>query len=181
MKNTILYPLLSLFIMSCSNVMFEEAQPVGVEEMSQFAEEFVGSYSTEDGDSLIIGSNSFVFDDDGEKRLSEESVVLKRYKGYNMLSLEKEDSLMEKRWEVFTFEFVEDTLVIYSINAEKDTDKANSIEKLKEITSYKEVLKEEGKLDYYLVNPTKKEFKSLVRKDFFQPYLKFIKDGTSTD
>ncbi|HAN77503.1 MAG TPA: hypothetical protein DCQ31_06865 [Bacteroidales bacterium] len=175
MKNLIVvFAVVSFIFTSCTTVKFETAQPAGGKILTEFPKKFVGSYSNSDKDTLIIMKSSYIQGKEKESKLAAtgnavegESVLKKLGKNY-VLSIKD-----EKAWEVVVITSEKNTLGVLYINLE--TDKEQIINNLKATTSTKEFENDEGRIEYYLVNPTKKEFKNLIKKNVFTRTMTFEK------
>lgn len=165
-KNIVLFFLffsLIVFISSCVEVKFEQPQPAGIKAEKIFPVDLQGTYIDENNDTLIIndvtyrfGNGKTIFGGGGE--LSE-NLILKKYKKYYFLS-EKNDSL----WNIIVVKLKnKNDLKVFIIDGENK----EKIEELKKITNVKERYKSEGEIDYYIINPDKKELKKMLRKKIF--------------
>ncbi|MBE9481371.1 MAG: hypothetical protein IMY69_06720 [Bacteroidetes bacterium] len=163
-KNIVLFFLffsLIVFISSCVEVKFEQPQPAGIKAEKIFPVDLQGTYIDENNDTLIIndvtyrfGNGKTIFGGGGE--LSE-NLILKKYKKYYFLS-EKNDSL----WNIIVVKLKnKNDLKVFIIDCENK----EKIEELKKITNVKERYKSEGEIDYYIINPDKKELKKMLRKE----------------
>lgn len=175
MKNLIVvFAVVSFIFTSCTTVKFETAQPAGGKILTEFPDKFIGNYSNSDKDTLIIMKSSYIQGKEKESKLAAtenaatgESVLKKLGKNY-VLSIKD-----EKAWEVVVISSEKNTLNVLYINL--DENKEQTISNLKAITKTKEFENEEGSVDYYLVNPTKKEFKNLIKKNVFTRTMTFEK------
>ena len=145
---------------SCTSVLFETPQPKGVAEQKEFPKNYIGQYiDTAHKDTLTIAGKSFQL---GHKSssfnihdsLSSGLSILKTYNEYYILS-EKEINNNETAWEVFTCKLINDNLSVYYILLSKDN-KEEIIKKLKGILEVKEIKDTDGKINHYLINPTKR-------------------------
>lgn len=158
---TLLFFSLIVFISSCVEVKFEQPQPAGIEAEKIFPADLQGAYIDENNDTLIIndvtyrfGNGKTIFGGGGE--LSE-NLILKKYKKYYFLS-EKNDSL----WNIIVVKLNnKKDLKVFMIDGENK----EKIEELKKITNVKEKYKNKGEIDYYIINPDKKELRKILRKE----------------
>jgi len=163
-----------IMLSSCTSVKFESAQPKDKEELKEFPDNVLGIYIDTERDTLILTSNSFqygnkkssIFRVDGT--LTSGESILKRDNDYYVLSLKDENG-----WEVITFKYSGKDLTVYYIDLGKDREK--TIKKLKGILAVKEVKDSEGKVDYYLINPSGKEFETLMAKNIFSRVTTFTR------
>ena len=165
-KNIVLFFLffsLIVFISSCVEVKFEQPQPAGTEAEKVFPADLQGTYIDENNDTLIVndvtyrfGTGKTIFNGGGE--LSE-NLILKKYKKYYFLS-EKNDSL----WNIIVVKLKnKNDLKVFIIDGENK----EKIEELKKITNVKEIFNSDGEIDSYIINPSKKELKRMLRKKIF--------------
>jgi hypothetical protein len=173
MKKTILIISATVLLLSaCTSVKFETSQPKGVPELTEFPKEVLGNYTDAEKDTLIIAKSTYKV---GSKKssfystdtLSSGKITLKKYNDYYVLSRKDENA-----WEIVTFKSMGDNLTVYYINYNSENEK-EIIEKLRKIVTVKEVKNTEGKIDYYLINPTKEEFDALMNKQLFSKIVCF--------
>lgn len=58
MTRLLLFSLISIFC-SCTTVYFESTQPKGVDKLTAFPTELLGTYLTDEGDTVTINENSY--------------------------------------------------------------------------------------------------------------------------
>ena len=166
-----------LFFTGCSVIRFTNPQPENARPLSQFPDQMIGSYLDKDGDTLKISRYAF---SNGEEvnTLSKERLILKKSGKYYILSskcpLSEGNPIAWKGWEVLPFRYVDNTLTVYLINTWEDKEK-QTLEALKNILSapVKNEFNSQENFDYYLISPTKKEFKTMLKEGIFNEEMKF--------
>ena len=174
MKKIILY-LVLLLILSCDGkeIYFEQPQPANSEMENIFPKALQGKYivdSTSINDSikfhLIINELTYDYGADdgssGEKGQLSDSLILKKHKSHYILNYKEEEG-----WHAIVISTQNiDKFSAHLIGGAMDAYEVEEIEKLKKTTNVKEVLYSSGNgnVDYYLINPTPKEFKKMVKK-----------------
>ncbi len=166
MKN-ILFIMIAIILMlsSCITVKFEDAQPKDTPELKEFPESMLGVYFDNNKDTLTITNFSFKYGSKKSllyqnKTLSPDESVLKKFNDYYVLSLKDDDN-----WEVVVFKCIEKDLSVFYINLDKNRER--TLSKIKAIMPVKEIKGNNGKIDYYLINPSKKDFQTLLDKEIF--------------
>jgi len=172
MKKILLY-LVLLLIMSCHGAMiyFEQPQPANSEIENIFPTALQGKYinnSSSINDSikfhLILNELTFDYGADyggfNEKVQLSDSLILKKHKSHYILNIKE-----EKGWLVMVISIQNiDKFAAHHIGGRMDAYEVEEIEKFKKTTKVKEVFYGNGNLVYYLINPTPKEFKKMVKK-----------------
>ena len=211
---------LAILLSSCFTVEFAEPQPQGMQNLSTFPEEMVGTYRMF-GDSLFIKSKSFLRSDviwnetialidaqsDSNLRFMgdvlvdnrigddiripytiehdtvkyhyhtyeevfiSDSLILRKFKKYTVLNLK-----VDGKWEVWLLRFQKSGSLTadkilgddYPDGRDFSTDSLVTV-----ISDVCEVARVSD--DEYVINPTKSEFKKLVRRGVFRPYFEFKK------
>ncbi len=168
-----------IFLASCSVIRFTNPQPENTRQLSEFPEQLTGIYIDKDGDTLKVSKYGFSTQKD-VNTLSEDRLVLKKMGKYYILSskcpISDGNPTDWKGWEVLPFQYINNSLVVYLINTWEDKEK-QTLDALEKILS-SEIKKEfnhDEKFDYYLINPTKKEFKTMLKEGIFNDEMKFIK------
>ena len=173
--------LMGILTIACSEVRFESPQPKNVKEISEFPQEFIGTFfDHENKDTLFISKNGFRYGED-IKQLTDDRVVLKKNGGYYILSCKEiltgEDTTDLKGWDVLPFKMVDDTLTVFFIDISENSDTMKA--KFETILSkgVKEEIEERENEDfeYFLINPTRREFKAMLRDGIFNRHIKFTK------
>lgn len=166
---------LVLILASCDQVIFPEAQPKKVKAMSDIPSELHGVYLDENGDSLIIYSRYYTYNDEefdhSENIYLSDSAVLKEYHDRYFLS---NRTIIDSQYYFVTFiiESLDDgkTLEVYAM----DPDDVVKLAKLQEITS--KVMDIEGPvIDHYLFDPKKKNYKQIIDDTIFTKVITFKK------
>lgn len=159
-----------MLMASCVEVYFEQAQPAGVKAKNEFPKSMQGMYVADEKDTLLI--TQYKIKDKNDKQepdmILSSDLVLKKYKGYYYINQKNEDGL----WEVgiISVEKNGSLNVIYI-----DGNKKEKIERLKQLVETTIILDDEGKEDYYVINPTKKELIELLDHDIFEDLGEFRK------
>lgn len=173
-------PVLLLLAASCATVRFEVPQPRDTGELKAFPADLTGTYLNSDKDTLVITADGFRITDLKPKgvkidmTLKANEAVLKQSRKFFVLSLNNEPG-----WEVFNFTYNKEKITVYYI----DTDKKNlekTIRDLKEITPVKEVKKKDGETEYFLLDPSKESFETLISKGIFTKMAVFCRVKQNT-
>ncbi len=173
--------LFGILIVSCSEVRFEKPQPEKGKQITEFPQQFIGSFlDAEQKDTLFITQKGFSYDEE-IKTLENERVSLKKVGNYYILSCREillgEEKTNLKGWEVLPFQLVNDTLTVFYLGTSEKEDALTT--RLEKILSkgIKKKLRDPENPDskYLLINPTKREFKTLLKENIFNIQLKFTK------
>ena len=161
MNRIIPLALLAILLSSCFSVSFIEPQPKGGKNISSFPDKIVGTYLLY-GDTIIVTPKSFTFE--GGTHYISDSIIVRKFKKYKVLSVKEKNgwtiTLVERRRN--------GDLSIYSINDE-DFEGGRHCRRdslLKVMGTICQVKKKNSK---YTANPSKKEFKKLIKKKIFRP------------
>lgn len=153
-------------LVSCTPVRFDQPQPDGVKTLAVFPDDLTGFYVDEDGDTLLVKANGFEYgygNSDSEclkRSLESGKMVVKKYKGNYVLSLHEEDE-----WDVFLVEPDDDGFNLRMIDiGNKDREK---MDELSAITEVETIKNDQGDVTYYLVRPSRSEFKRIMKRGFF--------------
>ena len=170
MKTIILILSVTVMILSsCTMVRFEQPQPVNTKALKEFPSSWVGVYIA-DQDTAFVKSNSYKFGKEAESFLSPDKAVLKRIGDYYVLSSKQE----EGDWDVILIKPIYNGLEVYGIDYDKNEELI--IDNLKKIISVKEIKKgESNKSERYVINPGKREFMNLIKKDQFRSLGRLLK------
>jgi hypothetical protein len=166
-KFILIFVVISLILSSCKFVQFENSQPVDAKELATFPKNMIGEYLGQENDTLIITSKWYKIGKDKEEFLSPRKIVLKKFKSYYVLNYYE-----EKDWDVLLLKINRENLTVYAIDFEKE--EKTVINDLKKILPVKEY-NEPGNSKSYVINPTKKEFRLLVKKKQFKPIGTYIR------
>lgn len=168
-----------IFISSCSEVRFSQPQPQNGKALNEFPKQFTGKYLSADGDTLVINSKCFHYIDEEDKKLCSDSVTLKKKGGVYILSCKElmisGVDMKRDGWEVLPFELVEDTLVVYFLNTTTKDVSVETISKLEDILDIEKKLNDDGKVEYYYIDPTIKQFEKMLSSQCFSVAEKFIR------
>ena len=161
-----------LFLSSCKSVKFEIPQPKETDALIEFPDNLIGTYQNNNKEKLVISKKTITYGNKDSKiiyiskTLLPDETVLKKCGDYYVLSLK-----YENYWELILFKTIDKDLKVYYIDLDKNEE--NIINNLKEITIVKEIRNNEEKIDYYLINPSKKEFDILLKKEIFSKIVDF--------
>ncbi len=171
MKN-LLYLISIIFITSsCIEINFENPQPKGIANEKTIPETIHGKYSMGEGDTLIISKNKISFANDTndfnfDLYLSDSLIVRTLGKRY-FVNIKADSSF----WSLYVLKKNKANLDVLTIY----TDSLPQIETMKKITNVKEIYHKTGTLDMYIVDPTQKELKKMIKKDVFVSMGTFYK------
>lgn len=165
--------ILLMLLSACDQVVFTEPQPSKVKEMQEIPEFLRGTYVDSDNDTLVVRSNSFSYDEDDLSGLSDifisDSMVLKEYYDHYFLSI-REKIGEEYFWLLYIIEAFDDgkKLDVYAM----DPGDVVKLAKLQEITSKVRDI-EDSDTEYYLFDPKKKNYKTIIRDSVFTKVIEF--------
>lgn len=177
MKKLILLLATALVLTSCSAVKFEEPQPASAASIPEFPAKMLGTYISEENDTLYIEKKHFKYlvkeeghGDEGsvEGELAPHSSVLKKVRNTYILNLKDEQG-----WDVFPFKIFRNKMILYY--EAMDTESEQLILNLQKTSNVQEIKTEDGKFDHYLINPSAKEFRKLLKKNLFSEKIVFRK------
>jgi hypothetical protein len=177
MKKLLYLLALILLLASCDQVIFPEPQPQKVKTMTEMPAEIQGVYLDQDGDSLFVFEQSFSYYSDNYTDFNSvylsDSLVLKSYKKRYFISISTHIN-EQVYWLTYIIEAKNDgrVLDIYTM----DPGDIVKLAKLEEITS--KVMDIEGETDYYLFNPSKKDYKKIISDTIFTKMISFQKIST---
>lgn len=144
----------SVFFTSCSDVVFDQPQPISKNDVSSLKHAWHGSYF--DGDELFarLESEGFYWQDrDRMVPWSSDSVHLRKMNGKYVLSMQSDNG-----WDVYILERNADQLTLASFEKPESMRKEEYFEQLKASIAYSQMRGET-----LVLQPTKREFKKLVR------------------
>jgi len=153
MKNWILLLIIALGVSSCQKVVFEEPQPRFWPSVPAFPWSIQGSYPLmgEPG-GIVVGKKSISLKD-GKTFVLGENLVLKRYQGYWIVSLQEDSG----SWDVYA---VKDKKAIKTIQVQK-----SELHKINEVVG-REVLKYDNAGKPLPLKIRRREFKKLLKEVF---------------
>ena len=171
MKKLLLLFVSALLLNSCAAVKFEDPQPANAPAVTGFPEKMQGIYTSADNDTLSIFRNSFRYFNGKEVNVTAsldttDAVVLKRLKNNYILNLKDEQG-----WDVVPIKFSRNRITARYANLNSRTEPL--IKKLEENSPVRKITTEDGKFSHYLIAPTDKEFKTLLRKKLFSEKTTF--------
>ncbi|MCK5823629.1 MAG: hypothetical protein KAG95_06470 [Bacteroidales bacterium] len=160
---------------SCTTVEFETPQPKKGDELSEFPKNLLGIYIDDSNDTLNILKNSFNYGNEKSttfhmaETLTPNKIILKKHEDYFVMNIR--DSSV---WDVIVFKQNKKNILVYYIDLGKEN-KKEIINKLKKITTAKEIKNDKGEIEKYIVNPTIKEFKLMIDSKIFSKVNEFKK------
>lgn len=170
MKKIIFTSIFLIFLSSCIDVKFEEAQPNSTNPLSAFPKELQGTFYIESEepdeiDTISIGNTFFseihllkLDSSPSIKRKNvhlSDSLILKKLANNYILNFKD-----KKYWSAF---------LITRINTEGfsvsyiDGNNENTINKLKKLTETKDIVDESGEINGHLINPSKSTLKKIIK------------------
>lgn len=172
MRNFVALLVLFLSLQSCNSILFTSAQPEDNPVLKEFPPNLIGTFVSEDIDTLVVKSTSFIFRGGDPVQLSGDitpkDCALKKMDDWYVISLQEEEE-----WEVFPLKVEsDDKFSVYFIDLKEDEEK-DIIADLQKDLKVKEIYTRDGSFDHYLINPTKKQFKRLLKKNIFSEEITF--------
>ena len=151
-------------VISCSSsIVYKNAQPSGGRMIKKIPNRHQGKY-IDDKDTLTLLKTAFILD--GEKiELKNDSVLFKRFKKNYVLSI-LEDSI--KGWDVFLVKMNSSSVALFTI-----VDEAFELEALEKLFTIDTLKK--GSHKYYMINPTRTQFKTMIKQNLYSPVYSFKK------
>lgn len=146
----------SAFIASCSDVVFDQPQPISKNDLTVLKDSWNGSYY--DGDELFarLEREGFYWQDRNKLvPWSSDSVHLRRVSGKYVLSMQSDNG-----WDVYILERNADRLTLGSFDKPESMNKEGYFEQLKESIAHSQMRGEK-----LVLQPTKREFRKLIRKE----------------
>jgi len=167
MKSTVnIILLLSITLVSCTEIYFSEPQPKGIDPLDNRFEDIIGHYVSLDGDenkedTVIITRNEIIFpdEDDTDGELSDK-VMVKKYKGRYFLNFMDEE---KELWQLVVVEVDnEGNLSVTNLMSIDEDDTATLTKK-----NFAKKVDEEGKDEYIVMNPSKRKLLKLIEYPVF--------------
>ena len=162
--------LLSITLVSCTDIYFSEPQPKGVKPLENGFEELIGEYvsfdeNSEPDDTVIVTRNKIIFpdDEDMEGELGEMTVV-KKFKGHYFMNFYDEDKDL---WQLIVAKFDEDqNLEVTNLISvgEKEAKELTKKRFAKKVIEEKE---DDDEDEYIIMNPSKKQLMKLINYPIF--------------
>lgn len=163
MKKTVLISIVFFLLISCVEVKFEEPQPHGVNAFKSIPKNFRGAYLLGDKDTVRITAKNFTFKKkkNGKPELHELSdvFVLKKWQNTYFFNFKNED---DENWSVIFISKNKEKKLMLGYLAYSDKDSVE-IEKLREITRLITIKNENDETEGYLIKPSKKELKQIMK------------------
>ena len=162
----------SMFLLSCTEVTFPEAQPRGVKDLKEVPTVLQGTYETyskatgETGDTLIIESWGYRFKDKTDqdwlgRGVLSDTLVVKFYKDYYFVNFKDED-----QWVLRVVRQKSPGLLEFlSIDLSNEAVRKEILAKLGGKLKIKEVKR--GDNIYYQINPTPAQLLTLIKDGYF--------------
>ncbi len=162
MKNLIFLFVFSIFLISCTEIVFEEPQPLGAKSLKSIPKELQGSFSfliLNEETLMEIGEN-YITGEDDKAYLSDSLIIKKVGNLYIVNKLISKGEGKEGMWEVYTLEdkgcgFVKATTFV--INSD------TYVEQFK--TTYGGTLIGEGQEKTMIVKPSTEQFNAIMQDD----------------
>ncbi|MCC6600274.1 MAG: hypothetical protein IT223_06330 [Crocinitomicaceae bacterium] len=156
MKNFLILLLISLLFASCRDLAFTVPQPRGVENEYYFPPQLQGTFvSKHNKDTLQITVNTF--GNNPDDRLDEDTFLRRSGKYY---ILNNKDSLY---WHLSIIKLCgRNSFTIYGF----DMGDQKKRKKISELLRVGEIKDENGRVEYYLADPTEDQFKQLLSKRY---------------
>ncbi|MBL7966940.1 MAG: hypothetical protein JNK09_08050 [Prolixibacteraceae bacterium] len=172
-----------ILLLSSCRVVFENPQPLHAKEIHAMPAELIGTYIEEDSDTLIISQRSYLLKDRGpfsdknnHGTLNSGRDVLKKFRKYYVLSKLVNDSIDDnapKMWFVFLLKLEGKELLVSQVEDGQSKKDTFDVTLLKKYTPVKVIDEGETDSEAYLINPTQKQFKLLIKNDLFKPVYRF--------
>ena len=162
MKNLILIIVFGLFFMSCTEIIFEETQPLGAETLNTIPKELHGTFAfliLNEETLMEIGEN-YITGEDAKAFLSDSLIVKKMGNLYVVNKLISKGEGKMGKWEVYTLEdkgcgFVKATTFV--INSDSYVEKFQS--------TYGGTVLGEGQEKSIIIKPDSKQFNAIMEDD----------------
>ncbi|MCB9361579.1 MAG: hypothetical protein H6587_11115 [Flavobacteriales bacterium] len=164
---------ISLLLFSCTSVVFTNPQPTWVKNSTHFPEEIYGTYYTNENDTFEIGANFYKVLASNYNSLFNNNIINEFYLSDSLLlkQLGKKYFLNAKENDNWTISLL-NIKKNQSISIEYISGKREELVKNLNFISNKTYLKDENeKIETIILNPTKKEFKQLIKKKLFKETL----------
>lgn len=162
-KNVLLGFMAMATLQSCMETRFKEPQPIEKREKSSFPKSIQGLYMSDDGDSVFI-ENDHISGPIGPKNTGTfpelqigDSLKIKKYKKRIFVNL------LDKKnyWNVALIDYSsKGHLHVYYIDP-----KSPKTKDLRKITKVEEYKNDKGKTEYLLLNPSKSEWKQIIKQE----------------
>ena len=180
MKHSIFYLFVFLFFSSCITVQFETIDFISNNLLDSIPSELQGSYISSNGDTIVLTGKIL---DMGYDPISKEKSIDTLKHGFLEIAKLDDYYLLCKKekglWTIIPIYPNKNKLEVYYLDEDeyvkrnfKDSIDENKkhdyfFSELNKITPTKKVYNDSGEIDYYLINPSKKQFKKLLGNNFF--------------
>jgi len=164
--------LLSITLVSCTDIYFSEPQPKGVKPLDNGFEELIGEYvsfdeDSEPDDTIIVTRNRIIFPDDEEMEgeLGEVTVV-KKFKGHYFMNFYDQDKDL---WQLVVAKFDEDEALVVTNLISVGEEEAKELTKkrfAKKVAGEQEG-DDEDEDEYIIMNPSKRQLMKLINYPIF--------------
>jgi hypothetical protein len=162
MKHFLSIVVLCLFLISCTEVIFEEPQPLGAKSLKSIPKELRGNFSflIMNEETLMVVGENFITGEDDKAFLSDSLIVKQIGNIYVVNKLISKGEGKEGKWEVYTLEdkgcgFVKATSFV--INSD------SYVEQFK--TAYSGTLIGEGQEKTMIIKPDNDQFNAIMLDD----------------
>ncbi|RLD24192.1 MAG: hypothetical protein DRI71_03265 [Bacteroidetes bacterium] len=162
MKNLIILLVSGFLLISCTEIIFEEPQPVGAKSLNSIPKELQGQFSflILNEETLMEVGENFITGEDDKSYLSDSLIIKQVGNLYVVNKLISKGEGKEGKWEVYTLEdkgcgFVKATTFV--INSD------SYVEQFK--TAYGGTVIGEGQEKSMIVKPDSKQFKAIMKDD----------------
>jgi hypothetical protein len=158
-----------VFLISCTNIYFENPQPAGQENLREFPKKLLGTYvDSEKGDTVVTvlpdGISLSLNGNDVKIPLSEKT-ILRNYKSFYFLNLKQEEDSL---WTVYIVKPAKKkTLDLYDFSTEQA-----QLEKLSAITEVKKKIKEGQDSPLLTINPDIAGMDQILESGLLKPTQK---------
>lgn len=155
-----------LLLSACTEVYFTETQPVGKRPLTEFPPEVQGWFiDDQEGDTVHIRSRGFdLTEESGD--LSD-TLVLTKMKNLYFLNIQNTENNL---WEVYIIEPLNPfEFHVHSIDGENDS----TMTAIRAILSVKQEENDDGSVAHFILSPTSKEFKKLLKSGVFSNTIVF--------
>lgn len=170
-KFAFIFAVLLFTMNSCDSVMFTTSQPEDAVILKQFPKKMRGTFVNLDQDTLLIESTSFLYDGGDRITLSKDVSspvsILKKMDTWYFINIKKEG---KEEWTVYPFKISgKDRITVYFSTMEVEEQKL-----IEDFRSKMHVQKFTYKYgEYYLIAPSKRQFKKLLKKGLFSEKMVF--------
>lgn len=152
------------FFTSCSMVYFEEPQPAGKKNIDELPKKLHGAFMSQndDGTKLVINKDQIHYFHADEKEINlklNKNLIVKKYKGEYYVNVKDEDN---HYWGLYLLVPAGKKLIMKSSSLNDD-----NLEKFQTITNIKAYHSPEKDVKEYILNPTLKQLKNLMKDGFF--------------